>query len=107
MERVAYRVRQEDLDGKYEYSSTVVVNVVSSGVRVCAAAGKVNVVLPSQGFERCSVVVYDGQGRVLRKLFVSQGGTMAIDGLPGRSVCYVTVSSGGGDVRVRRAVWVD
>jgi len=104
---VAYRIRQEDLDGKYEYSSTVVVNIVSSGVRVYSAEGRVSVGLPVAGFRPCSVVVYDSRGRTLRSLWVSQGGVTTIGGLPGRSVCYVTVSSGGGEVRVRRAVWVE
>jgi len=45
--------------------------------------------------------VYDSQGRVLRKV-AGVVGTMAIGGLMGRSIYYVTVRSPEGDVRMKR-----
>jgi len=102
---VSYRIRQEDLDGKYEYSSVVYVSVPRVAGNVFVAGRVLNVVLPG-GFEGCSIVVYDSQGRVLRKV-AGVVGTMAIGGLMGRSIYYVTVRSPEGDVRMRRGVYME
>jgi hypothetical protein len=108
VERVSYRIRQEDLDGKVEYSSVIYVSVPRSAVNVYAAGKQVNVVLPSLlGFEGCSILVYDSQGRLVKRVLVMQSGMTVINGLAGRSVYYVTVRSGSGDVRVRKGVYVE
>lgn len=107
VERVSYRLRQEDLDGKYEYSSVVYVSLARNGsVPTVYAAGKlVNVVLPG-GYGACSIVVFDSQGRTMKKVFAAQGGVTTISGLPGGSVCYVVVRTEGGEVRVRKGVYI-
>jgi len=108
-DRVAYRLRQEDLDAQYEYSSVVYVSVPHLDVvNVYAAGSQVNVVLPgSAGYEGSSVFVYDSQGRMVRKVGVVSGGMMAIGGLPGGNVYYVVVRMSSGEVRVRKGVYIE
>lgn len=108
VERVSYRIRQEDLDGKFEYSSVVYVSVPRGVGNVFVAGRVLNVVLPGgPGFVACDILVFDSQGRLLKKVYITQSGTTAIGGLPGGSVYYVTVRTGGGEMKMGRVVYME
>ena len=110
VERAAYRIRQEDLDGNFSYSEVISVSLPrgGGGPAVYAAGRLVNVVLPGGvSFRPCDVLVYDSRGRTLKRVIAGQAGTTTIAGLPARSLCYVAVSSAGGEVRVRKAIYIE
>jgi len=109
-ERVAYRLRQEDLDGNYTFSEVVVVNIPrTDNLPIIYVAGRsLNIQWTSiVGFTTCDIDVYDSWGRTLKRLHIARPGTSVVGSLPGHSIYYVAVRMANGQVRERKSLYVD
>ncbi|HWB93966.1 MAG TPA: hypothetical protein VG605_19060, partial [Puia sp.] len=110
MARAAYRLRQEDLDGNLTYSEIAVVNLLNSAgsVAVYAYSDQIKIEFASAAqFRPCHVIVYDTQGRTLKRIFVQSAGVTVVHDLPRHNVYYVALNSGDGQRRVMKAVYVN
>jgi len=106
--RMAYRLRQEDLDGNMTYSEVAVVNISggAASIAIYGAGDQVKIDL-SGGTAAFSALVYDTQGRTLKRMVIQSAGITTISDLPRHSVYYVAVNSMNGRVRVMKAVYVN
>ena len=120
--RIAYRLRQEDLDGNMTYSEVAVVNISGgvSPVAVYGAGDQIRIDVSSSAFSGGSsaasagassgafyVLVYDTQGRTIKRMVIQSAGMSTISDLPRHSVYYVAVNSMNGQTRVMKAVYVN
>ncbi|MDO6432834.1 hypothetical protein Q4E93_19660 [Flavitalea sp. BT771] len=109
-EEVRYRLRQIDLDGKYDYSSiaTALVNGVSRLPLIYAAGRQVIISFPSPApARRYDVLVHDTQGKLIRRLQVPGTGSTTIDGLSAGHLYLITLNDVQGARKAVRPVFVD
>jgi len=103
-----YRLRQEDMDGKLNYSSIRVVHLTPGGeVKINAAGNALKISIPSSGVTKTyGIEVYDPQGRLLQRKQVTGGSEYTIAGLAVDAVYYVSVKDGAGRKVAVRSVYI-
>jgi len=109
-EEVRYRLRQEDLDGKYDYSSiaTALINSTSSQPLIYASSRRVVISFPSPDpARRWDVLVYDTGGRLVRRMQVPGAGKAFIDGLPTGNLYHISLNDTQGARKAVRTVFID
>lgn len=93
---VSYRIRQVDIDGKFEYSKQVVVRAINqqSGLKLYPnpAPGYSRISLP-QGLQQATVKIYNQVGGLVKTVVVSNGELVTLQGLS-KGVYHVVVNNG-------------
>jgi len=103
-----YRLRQEDLDGRYQYSDIQVIRHTQAkeALTVYAAGNEVHIILaasvPAFPYE---IMVYDAQGRVVRRVLAGARQCL-ISGLRGGAIYYVAVKGKDGRLLTAKPVWL-
>jgi hypothetical protein len=79
-----YRLKQEDIDGKFMYSTVRLVNgnngkIISMKAWPIPSTGPVNIV--AEGIEKDVLLVYDNNGRLIKQLTITAQTPMQLTGL--------------------------
>lgn len=92
---ISYRIKQVDIDGRYEYSKQVMVRMISQGTLKLypnPAPGYTRISLP-QGIQQTTVKIYDQKGALMKTVSVSNGELIQLQGLP-KGLYHVTINDG-------------
>lgn len=103
-----YRLRQEDRDARYNYSAIQVVRLTPAkdALTVYTAGNKVRIDL-SAGANAFpyEIVVYDSQGRVVRRLSVETR-RCTVDGLRGGAIYFIAAKGKDGNILAATPIWL-
>ena len=108
--KVAYRLRQEDLDGTREYSDIQSVNLPNApeGVKIYASGNAVKISWPADySFKPCDVRVCDAEGRVVLTKHIAERPDLPIANLSGHGVYFISLTDNNGRRIAIKSVYVN
>jgi hypothetical protein len=106
---IRYRVRQEDLDGRSNYSEVLIAKRAQSlaDIRIYADGKMLKINFPGGNASKWyDIFVYDSQGKVFRRSHLPGTSSVMIADLPGGRLYYVSVMESEGTGRSVRSVFV-
>jgi hypothetical protein len=92
---ISYRVKQVDIDGRFEYSKQIVVRTISQGTLKLypnPAPGYTRISLP-QGIQQATVKIYNQNGALAKTLAVTNGELISLQGLS-KGLYHVVITDG-------------
>ena len=107
---VLYRLRQQDLDGRYVYSQVLAVDLPAESTtpRIYSIGSQLFIdASRAVASHTGQVVVYDTQGRIIKRAQLSGANPMIINGLPEHSVYYVRLLTTGDGQPYMKAVYIN
>ena len=108
--KVAYRLRQEDLDGGLDYSAIQRINLpnIPEGVKIYAVGHSVEVSWPpGNSFKPCDLNVYDPAGRVVLTKHIAERPELPIGNLSGHAVYIISLTDNNGRRLTTKSVYIN
>jgi len=108
--KIAWRLRQEDLDGEFEYSEIRSINLPDTreGVKVYAVGNAVEISWPpGNSFKPCDMRVCDAEGRIVLTKHIAQRPDLPVANLSGRGIYFISLTDSNGKRIATKSVYVN
>jgi hypothetical protein len=105
---INYRLREEDLDGQFQYSTVQVLHFTTAvGIQIYGAGDAIRISFSAtNGPQQYQIAIFDPAARPIRREQVTGAEEWVISGLTPGALYYVSVRSTTGDRKMEKAVYI-